>query len=61
MPETSRPTRRIQRGMSSALPDRHTVSRERAANRLRAGTNLHADLYKRQPAEVEVGGFLDAG
>jgi len=46
--------------MSSALPDRHTVSRERAANRLRAGTNLHADLYKRQPAEVEVGGFMDA-
>ena len=32
-----------------------------AANCLRPRTNLQADLYQRQPAEVEVGCFMDAG
>lgn len=34
---------------------------ERSPDRLRPRPDLHADLYQRQPAEVEVGCFMDAG
>lgn len=34
---------------------------ERLPDRLRPRPDLHADLYQRQPAEVEVGCFVDAG
>ena len=34
---------------------------ERPPDSLRPCPNLHADLYQRQPAEVEVGCFVDAG
>ena len=34
---------------------------ERPPDSLRSCPDLHADLYQRQPAEVEVGCFVDAG
>jgi hypothetical protein len=37
------------------------VRSERSPDSLRPRPDLHADLYQRQPAEVEVGCFMDAG
>ena len=53
--------RRHPRPTPTARPDNDAVRCESPPDSLRPCPNLHADLYQRQPAEIEVGCFLDAG